>query len=58
MGHLVFHLRGGIDAGEDETGMECGIETAVLGWREPDEVSSSVVEGDAVEMVAFIGGRW
>ena len=27
----------------------------VLSWGEPDEVGGSVVEGDAVEMVALIG---
>ena len=44
-------------AGEDEAGMEGGIEAAVLGGREPDEVGGSVVEGDAVEMMALVGGR-
>ena len=53
MGHLVFHLRGGIDAGEDEAGMECGIEAAVLGMSEPDEVSGSVIEGNAVEVMTL-----
>ena len=44
---------GGVGAGEDEAFGKGGIETAVLGRGEPDEVRSSVVECDAVEMVAF-----
>ena len=32
---------------------EGGIETAVIGRGEPDEVSGSVVECDAVEMVTL-----
>ena len=43
----------GIDAGEDETLPEGGIETAVLGRCEPDEVSGSVVRCDAVEVVTL-----
>ena len=53
VGHFVLHAGVGIDGGEDEAAFKCGIETAVFGVREPDEVRSSVVGGDAVEVVAF-----
>ena len=55
MCHFVEHdfVGGAGVSGEDEAFGEGGIETVVLGWREPDEVSGSVVEGDAVEVVAF-----
>jgi hypothetical protein len=43
----------GVGEGEDEAFGKGGIETAVLGRGEPDEVSGSVVECDAVEMVAL-----
>ena len=39
--------------GEDEALLESGIETAMLGRREPDEVSGSVVGDDAVEVVTL-----
>ena len=53
MGHLVLHALGWVDTGEDDALLESGIETAMLGRREPDEVSGSVVSCDAVEVVAF-----
>ena len=53
MGEVVGHAVGGVDTGEDDALLECGIETAMLGRREPDEVSGSVVGDDAVEVVTF-----
>ena len=57
--HVVFHA--GVEretvAAVDVSISESGIEAAVLGWSEPDEVGGSVVGGDAVEVVALVGGR-
>ena len=55
VGHVGEHevVGGASVAGEDEAFGEGGIETVVLGRGEPDEVSGSVVEGDAVEMVTL-----
>ena len=57
--HVALHA--GVEretvAAVDVSISEGGIEAAVLGRREPDEVGGSVVEGDAVEMVNFVGGR-
>ena len=53
MGHLVLHALGWVDTGEDDALLESGIETAMLGRREPDEVCGSVVGRNAVEVVAL-----
>ena len=53
MGKIVGHAGGGVDTGEDDALLESGIETAVLGRREPDEVSGPVVGDDAVEVVTL-----
>ena len=53
MGHVVVHSFVGVDEVEDEAVLEGGIETAVIGRSEPDEVGGSVVGGDAVEMMAL-----
>ena len=50
---LPLHEISGVDVGEDEPFFEGGIETAMLGWREPDEVSGSVVGCDTVEVMAL-----
>ena len=42
-----------IDAGEDEALFEGGIEATMLLVREPDEISSSVVCRNAIEMVTL-----
>ena len=52
-GHVAGHAGGGVDAGKDEALLESGIETAMLGRSEPDDVSGSVVGDDAVEVVTL-----
>lgn len=44
---------GGVTACEDKTLLECSIETAVLRRSEPDEVTSAVVDCDAVEVMTL-----
>ena len=53
MGKIVGHAGGWVDTGEDDALLESGIETAMLGRSEPDEVSGSVVGDDAVEVVTL-----
>ena len=57
VGHFGEHefVGGTRVAGEDETFGEGGIETAMFGFGEPDEVFRTIVGGDAVEMVTIVG---
>ena len=70
VGHFVFHTivpfqaeaappiplggRSGV-AGEDEAFGESGIEATMVGFGEPDEVFRTIVGGDAVEVMTFVG---
>ena len=68
VGHFGLHdVVGGTGiAGEDEAFGEGGIETAMFGFGEPDEVFRTVVGSDTVEVVTIVGmestegelGRW
>ena len=57
VGHVGEHdVVGGTGiAGEDEAFGEGGIETAMFGFGEPDEVFRTVVGSDPVEVVTIIG---
>ena len=50
----MLHDGVGIDTGEDEALLEGVVEATVLGMGEPDEIGSSVVGRDAVEMMDFV----
>ena len=52
-GEVVIHAGVGVGAGEDETLGEGGIEAAMVGMGEPDEVGGTVIGGDAVEVVTL-----
>ena len=53
MRHLVLHTLVRVFTVEDEAVLEGGIETAVFGRSEPDEVGGMVVGCDTVEMMAL-----
>ena len=57
VGHVGLHeVVGGTGiAGEDEAFGEGGIETAMFGFGEPDEVFRTIVGGDAVEVMTIVG---
>ena len=57
MGHFGEHdfVGGAGVAGEDEAFGEGGIETAMFGFGEPDEVFRTVIGSDPIEVVTIVG---
>ena len=57
VGHVGEHevVGGAGVAGEDEAFGEGGIEATMVGFGEPDEVFRTIVGGDAVEVMTFVG---
>lgn len=54
MGHVLFHDFCGIMPLQNQPFLECGIETPVVGVREPDEVRGSVISVVAVQMMTLM----